>query len=201
MQTSSEVIPLFSSPVYCTVDDTLPDVIPQVEKLEFMNHSKSFNGGSQTVNQNVLLDLPEMMTFLEPHVKTYVYEVMGIADDYSIDVPCSWVNCHQHMESAHEHAHRNSMYSGIVYLKTHPNCGDLVFTSHKYHTLDPRKETLNVYNSPQWTVTPVDGMVVIFPSELIHSVRPNADTNRRYSLAFNIIIRGEYGNATSYLTL
>ena len=201
MQTSSEIIPLFSSPVYCAVDDTLPDVISKVEDLEYQSYSKNYNGGSQSVNQNVIADLPEVMHFLEPHVKEYIYGTMGIDEKYIIDIPCSWINCHQHLESAHEHAHRNSMYSGIVYLKTHPNCGDLVFTNYKYHTLDPDRVSYNVFNSPRWTLQPVDGMVVIFPSELVHSVQPNQDTNRRYSLAFNLMIRGEYGHATSYLTL
>ena len=201
MQTSTEIIPLFSSPVYVTVDDSMPDVVSQVESLEYQNHSRSIQGGSQTINQNILHELPEIQSFLESHVKEYVYGVMGISEEFFIDVPCSWVNCHKQGDMSHEHSHRNSMYSGIVYLKTHPNCGDLVFIDQSYKTLDPTKSSINVYNAPQWSVPPVDGMVVIFPSHLVHSVKANQDTRRRYSLAFNIMIRGDYGNATSYLTL
>ena len=199
MQISSEIIPLFSSPVYCAVGDNLPYVIDDVENLEYQQ--KEQWRGSQSVNQNVIADLPEIMDFIEPHVKEYIYGTMGIDEKYIIDIQCSWINCHDHLESAHEHAHRNSMFSGIVYLKTNPKCGGLVFTNHKYHTLDPDRVSFNVYNSPRWTLQPVDGMVVIFPSDLVHSVQPNQDTNRRYSLAFNLMIRGEYGQATSHLTL
>ena len=103
MQTSSEIIPLFSSPVYCAVDATLPDVISKVEELEYQQ--KEQWRGSQSVNQNVIADLPEIMEFIEPHVKEYIYGTMGIDEKYIIDIPCSWVNCHDHLESAHEHAH------------------------------------------------------------------------------------------------
>jgi len=201
MPTSSEILPLFSSPVYCAVDDTMPDILDQIENLEYENYSKNFNGGSQTINQNVLKDLPEMAEFLKPHISEYVHGVQGVEDKYIIDVPCSWVNCHQHMDSSHEHTHKHSMYSGIVYLKTHPNCGDLVFTTYKYITIDPDRAHYNIYNSRRWTLTPVDGMVVIFPSDLVHYVENNQDTARRYSLAFNIMVRGDFGNPTSYLTL
>ena len=65
MQTSTEIIPLFSSPVYITVDDSMPDIVSQVESLEYQNHSRSIQGGSQTINQNILHELPEIQSFLQ----------------------------------------------------------------------------------------------------------------------------------------
>ena len=201
MPTSSEILPLFSSPVYCAVDDTMPDILDKIENLEYHNFTGQYRGGVSSVEQNILKEIPEMAEFLKPHISEYVHGVQGVEDKYIIDVPCSWVNIHQHMDATHEHNHRHSMWSGIVYLKTHPNCGDLVFSHYKYATIDPDRAHYNIYNSPRWTVTPQDGMVLIFPSDLVHSVKPNQDTLRRYSLAFNIMLRGDFGNPTSLLSL
>lgn len=200
MQTSTNIIPLFSSPVYVTVDDTMPDVIDEISDWEYANVAGP-GLGSQSVDQDVINKLPSIKDFLLPHIDEYVHGVMGIDESHSIDSPCSWINIHQYLEKSNEHMHRNSMFSGILYLRTHPNCGNLVFVNNRHDVISPHKTHTNVYNSNQWTLTPVDGMVVIFPSHLVHYVENNQDTARRYSLAFNIMIRGDFGNPTSYLTL
>jgi uncharacterized protein (TIGR02466 family) len=200
MQTSTNIIPLFSSPVYVAVDETMPDVIDEIEQWEYQNLVGG-GLGSQSVEQNVLDRLPSIKEFLLPHIREYVHGVMGIDESHRIDSPCSWINVHQYLEKSGEHMHRNSMFSGIVYLRTHPNCGNLVFVNNKHDVISPHKTHTNVYNSNQWTLTPLDGMVVMFPSHLVHYVENNQDTARRYSLAFNIMIRGDFGNPTSLLSL
>ena len=93
------------------------------------------------------------------------------------------------------------MFSGICYLQTHERCGDLVFRDQSYCMVAPRIKTGNLYNSKQWTIQPKDGMVVMFPSSLVHLVTPNQIMRERYSLAFNIFLKGDFGNPTSLLKL
>ena len=40
---------------------------------------------------------------------------------------------------------------------------------------------------------PVPGMIICFPSHLGHDVGINQSNEDRYSMAFNYILRGEYG--------
>ena len=197
----TEVIPLFSSPIYVTVDDAMPNIIPQVEEMVYQNFA-GYNLGAQTTEMNVLDTVPDFKAWLQQHVDEYMYGVQCIdRQSHTGEFTCSWVNMHQHMERANDHSHRNSLYSGVVYLQTHPNCGDIMFMDQRHRHLDPRRAEVNVYSAKSWKITPQTGMVLIFPSELVHCVEPNMDHNRRYSLAFNVMVKGDYGNPTSYLSL
>jgi uncharacterized protein (TIGR02466 family) len=204
MQTSqltNKVLPLFSIPTYVDVGENMPDVVPRIKDLPYKNYSKKYRGGEQTTDMNILESLPDMTEWMSPFVKEYVYEVMGVDTKLDIDIPCSWVNRHKFQDSSHEHNHRNCLYSGIIYLACEPNGGDLVLTSHKFETISPDRTHHNIYNSMKWTITPEVGMIVMFPSELFHFVTLNQSTEMRYSLAFNMMLRGKFGNPSSFLSL
>lgn len=202
MQTSqSSVIPLFPQPVYIAVDESLPDVLEQVEGFTYQNFA-GHKLGEQTFDQHILDSLPELRDALMKHIEEYCFGVQGIhPEHHTLEITCSWANRHHYMDRSHEHNHRNSMYSGVVYIKTDSDSGELVFLNRKHDLLSPRKAHTNDYNCNQWTLSPVDHMVVIFPSSLVHLVGPNRGEGLRYSIAFNIFVKGNYGNPTSYLTL
>jgi len=44
-------------------------------------------------------------------------------------------------------------------------------------------------------------MILLFPSHLTHAVKPNNSNEDRYSIAFNYILRGEYGERDTHLVL
>ena len=50
-------------------------------------------------------------------------------------------------------------------------------------------------------ITPQEGMIMFFPSHLSHYVKVNKSKEDRYSMAFNYILRGEYGMRDSHLVL
>mgnify|MGYP006216310181 CR=1 FL=1 len=89
------------------------------------------------------------------------------------------------------HVHPNSFLSGVFYLNTYEDAGDLVFHHHAknidYHKqpIDAFKENVN-YNSDYWRVTPEDGDLIVFPSFLNHSVEENKNDYPRMVLSFNI---------------
>ena len=49
--------------------------------------------------------------------------------------------------------------------------------------------------------TPEEGLLIIFPSYLEHRVLPQEDLPPRYSIAFNIIPKGEFGPFTGKMFL
>ena len=201
MRTSvrTDILPLFSSPVYVAEDPSMPNIIRDIEGWEY---HKAPREGSQTFEMNVLDRIPKFRDWLQYHVEEYVWKVMGIDERcHEITYTCSWINRHKFQEKTHDHSHRNSMFSGICYLQTHERCGDLVFRDESYCMVAPRIKTGNLYNSKQWTIQPKDGMVVMFPSSLVHLVTPNQIMRERYSLAFNIFLKGDFGNPTSLLKL
>jgi ectoine hydroxylase-related dioxygenase (phytanoyl-CoA dioxygenase family) len=52
----------------------------------------------------------------------------------------------------------------------------------------------NMFNSPHFKIKCEAGLLVLFPSDLKHSVETNASEDNRMSLAFNTYISGTIGN-------
>ena len=69
---------------------------------------------------------------------------------------------------------QNSLFSGIYYLKVPPLSGDLKF----------RKKNLEGWD--ELKIRAVEGKMVLFKSELSHSVNRNNSLSKRVSLAFNM---------------
>ena len=61
----------------------------------------------------------------------------------------------------------------------------------------------NTYNSKSWKITPVNGMLIFFPSEVHHQILKNNSNIERYSLAFNLMPTGKIGieNSDSFVNL
>ena len=92
------------------------------------------------------------------------------------------------------HLHPNTLFSGVYYIKTPPNCGKLVCN-------DPRSGAQTVLPirikgeppKPLWRevyLDPIPGRIVIFPAWLWHSVEPNESNDIRISVSFNFIQHG-----------
>ncbi|VTR99647.1 TIGR02466 family protein [Tuwongella immobilis] len=89
------------------------------------------------------------------------------------------------------HVHGNSFWSGVYYLQTPPDCGNLFF-------LDPRP-MVHMMSLPQTqpsrltfsriTYAPRVGRMLLFPSWLQHGVEPNLSQVDRICLSFNLAVR------------
>jgi len=211
------LVPLFSTPLYISEDsDTMPDIMPELASSGIVrggwdntlpNSFRSIelvhsNGGSQSVDNNILDRFPELKQWVMKHVNIYCFDIMEIdSDTHTVDIVCSWLNVHPQFARAPRHTHRNSCYSGVFYIKTFDGCGELIFERSDHQILCPTYAHQNVYNSSSWTITPKNGTMVMFPSSVMHYVQPNEIIDERVSVAFNVIVRGEFGNPTSFLKI
>lgn len=91
------------------------------------------------------------------------------------------------------HNHPISMLSGVYYIKAPENCGDIVFR-------DPREvrqmTMLPLKRQNRWTYQrvfyhPREGRLLIFPSWLLHEVKPNLSDEERICVSFNIGYRSK----------
>jgi uncharacterized protein (TIGR02466 family) len=122
-------------------------------------------------------------------LKTFIDTVLEY-DYEKFYITQSWVNVNNPGHSHHYHKHQNSILSGILYLNTGKDCGDVVFhrpESH-YRDIEP-KIKFNENNSLTWSTihfAPQNNQLFIFPSSLYHSVTKNLSlTVDRISLSFN----------------
>jgi uncharacterized protein (TIGR02466 family) len=102
----------------------------------------------------------------------------------------SWFNKSIKNGKHHLHTHPSSLISGILYLTSHET-GPTVF-----RIKDPWKKTDLIAIDGQYKyvyVKPVAGKLILFPSNLIHSVDPFSEEGERYTLAFNAFPEGNIG--------
>ena len=89
------------------------------------------------------------------------------------------------------HIHPNSFLSAAYYVKAPNDCGNI-----KFH--DPRSAPVfrrpkmtqdNKLNASEISIIPEDGLLVLFPSFLHHSVGANMSNEERVVISFNIDLK------------
>ena len=96
------------------------------------------------------------------------------------------------------HTHGNGVFSGVFYLK---GGSDIILQDPRPQVavLRPRVQVINEYNIPNHHIPSTPGTGIIFPGWLSHYV-PRTD-EERISVAFNIILKGNYGQEGSLAEL
>ena len=105
-----------------------------------------------------------------------------------------WANINYSGGYNRPHVHPNCLFSGVYYVKTQPQCGELVVE-------DPRpgiQIMLPIRKPGQppkhlWRkahIEPIQGRLIMFPAWLWHCVEPNQSNDMRISVSFNFIQEG-----------
>jgi uncharacterized protein (TIGR02466 family) len=120
------------------------------------------------------------------------FEILGYKKHNCFIEITSWLQYNQPNSYFVRHDHYGALTSGVVYLQTAPNCGDLMF----HNPLEARRVTNtffdrvkhedNEYNFNHVTNTPVKGEMIMFESWLPHSVGKNLSNENRIAISFNI---------------
>lgn len=99
-----------------------------------------------------------------------------------------WAIINQEGAFNQKHQHSNSDISAAYYVSAPENCGDIVFhdprpaTTYKH----PIAKSANILNASVNSIKPEEGLLVLFPSYLEHSVNPNLSKQKRIVISFNI---------------
>jgi len=109
----------------------------------------------------------------------------------------SWIAKSEKNETSEYHNHNNCMYSGIFYVNTDENCGQLCFENFADKRFNLIPTEYNIYNCLNFNFKPKNKMIIFFPSELFHKILKNNSDIIRYSIAFNMIPVGNLGNINS----
>ena len=86
------------------------------------------------------------------------------------------------------HIHANNFISAAYYVKAPKNAGDIVFYDPRSANVirTPIISSQNKLNSTTFRVTPQEGLLVLFPSYLHHSVDINQSDKERIVISFNL---------------
>ena len=108
-----------------------------------------------------------------------------------------WKNINEPGNFNVKHNHPRSDLSGVLWIKTPKDSGNLVFTSpqffNRYHELDSYTNEFKFNSNSYMTYyfPPTEGRILIFPSNLDHEVKENKSDEDRISYSFNISLINE----------
>jgi uncharacterized protein (TIGR02466 family) len=196
-----QIFPLFSTPLY--VNNLGEFARPDLTRLEYTHLTPTGEpfGFLSSVDKNVLdrPELREIHRLVLAEVGFYAHNLFAITRGAEFFITNSWVNIYGRGDRAGAHIHHNSLFSGVLYLQTTDAGGEIVFHRDSQSqiplpsAIDPEVDSHNIYNCRSWGYQPRTNDICIFPSILSHSVQPNQSDEARWSLAFNVFVRGEFG--------
>ena len=198
------ITPLFSIPLFST---ELKNITK--EELEYVKNTeyKRFpvDNGYGSVSKFLLNEKPiqSLKDKIDEIVKTYLYGILHVNKEHKSEMTESWSVKHIKGDESGSHRHANSMLSGVLYLQTDENSGDIWFhkdpntTTIFTPTVDVTFTETNLFNSQIWAVRPKSNTLILFPSTLFHSVMPSQSDTDRYVVAFNYFAYGDYGHGNN----
>ena len=204
-QTKDELLQLFPTPLLiCPCPFEYGKELEWIKKQNCRKENKSNEIGAPLNHQSedtFILDSPEMSRvkqFIDFKLKEFVVNIMG--SDSEMVITQSWLNRSGKGESHHEHKHPNSMISGVWYPQIHEKLPPIQFRNTQQRDIELSIKKFNHFNSGTFMLPMNKGELILFPSNLQHSVPINQSDEERISLSFNTWCKGSLGNERS-LTL
>ena len=211
----SELHILFPTPVYQNFLEFRPSelksMIDYVSNLDWASDKDINEGpnGETTKLEADLLSEPE----LENLRKKIDEEVYNFAKSLQIDFSKhglkrinSWGNLQKKGNYIKEHRHNNTQFSGVFYLQTPENSGDIIFTTRNATWInsywEPSLTGYDDLNSFEKRFRPQQCGIFLFPAHLDHYVTPSHSEEERYSISFNYNLDGKFfGDCNNHLTI
>lgn len=192
--TTYPVFPLLITEIDCVAFDTI-----QYDLLEWIYDYKSNNenngvhlsnaGGWQS-NSYFYKD-PTFKPFLE-YINTHIHSGIKNLLTCKTKVNNMWINVNSKGDYNVSHTHGAVDLSGVFWVKTPDNCGNIIFESphsfveYKFY-MNCNKNLAEDYNCyPSFYITPKEGSLVLFPPHLSHRVASSMSNSDRISIAFNL---------------
>jgi uncharacterized protein (TIGR02466 family) len=170
------------------------------KELDFVKlHSTQLviNEGNKTSKNNYILNENEMkdlkLVFIN-YLEYYLKEIYQAKDEIKIYITQSWLNYSNKNEFHHQHFHSNSILSCVFYFETN-NDDEIILLDEKRPILSFEAKQYNLLNAKTWSIPAKKGQLIIFPSNIEHSVPKVKGNKTRISLSFNSFIKGNLGKS------
>ena len=137
-----------------------------------------------TFSKNIINDY-ELTNFrkeLDYHINAYL-DALNFPHDRTYKIDSSWMTLNRHKEHSRLHNHGSSDLSGVYYIQTNGEDGDLYFNTPAAMW---GTSYLTAHLHCDLYAKPAVGKIFLFPAGLMHGVTGNDTKDDRVSIAFNI---------------
>jgi uncharacterized protein (TIGR02466 family) len=208
---TTSIIDLFPTPLYTTM---LPESVADVAKFFFdqkMSEGDLVDQYGWHSEDTYILNNDECKhaaDIIMEHVEAFGKNVLRHdVEGYSFSQ--SWVSVKAPGQHHVGHTHPNSIISGVLYfgspeektpaIKFHKSTASMN-VSYVQTPVDNSKPG-GKYSWEEFQIPFIPGMLLLFPSYLVHSVPTNESEHPRFSLAFNAVTKGNLGHHRSLTEL
>ena len=184
----------FPTPIYIA-DIKHPTLNQELERdiVAWSNKDKGITrtnvqGWHSTTNMNELPEYQSLVRMLYECQKTIYQQEHYESEPFLGNM---WANINPPGGMNRAHQHPNSLWSGVYWIKTPENCGDLKIDDPRSSAAmcRPRQKPgeLPTRLHRETHYKPIAGRCIMFPSWLMHCVDPNNSNDIRISVSFNFM--------------
>ena len=187
-----ELLSVFPTPVQIyKYENNIEKELKHIESLEWKEQPANGNFRSADSYLTKHEQLQKIVLFFKECIDDYCNTIVN--SDQRLIITQLWGNKNPKGSKHHEHVHPNSIISGVFYLRQDPKLPPIQFSKSNQHgiKLDPKK--YNTFNAETFLLPCVAGELILFPSNLRHSVPQNQGEEERISLSFNTFSIDELG--------
>jgi len=172
-------------------------VLKYIENIEFeMTGASTREEASAYIskNCNILKDVTYLKDEIYNNIKNYLNNIMKFKMNFQFTT--SWVTKTFPNGYSQKHVHQNSFLSGVYYPIGDKNFNIKFYKKNNFWNV--QKNEINNLNADWYNINIVENSILIlFPSDLKHSIERNLSDKTRYSIAFNTLPLGEIGTGDS----
>ena len=179
-----ELLMVFPTPVQIyKYEDSIEKELKHIESLEWKSQLANHNFRSKDSYLTKHEQLKEIVLFFKECVEDYCNTIIN--SDQRLAITQLWANRNPKGSKHHEHVHPNSIISGVFYLRQDPKLPPIQFSKGKQDGMKLDPINYNNYNAETFLLPCTAGELILFPSNLRHSVPTNMGEEERISLSFN----------------
>ena len=196
MKEKDELLQIFPTPILITkYDGDISEEIKYVENLEYKDQKENKNFRSKDSYLVKHDPLKKIKIFCGESITKYTEKILN--SKQRLVITQCWTNKNPPGAKHHEHVHPNSMASGVFFFKIGGKLPPIQFAKSNQVAmkLDPVK--YNNITAETFMLPCVPGELLLFPSNLKHSVPTNLSEETRYSMSFNTFCIDVLGSENS----
>jgi len=189
------------------IEPIFPQAIIGQEKLNLNNEeiikiisNEEFSSIEENVYVSKNYQIFKKLNYLKEHIllKSTEYIREKLNYDVYLQESSSWVvKTLPTGRTNASHNHGNCFLSGVFYPKGNEGFS-ITFFKNVFETWRPKPLINNLFNCEKITLKILeDNTLILFPSSLYHRIDPNLSKDIRFSIAFNLIPKGEIGENDS----